>query len=469
MQGDVRIPAVRRRWLLLLAILALAGGAVLYWLLPPPPRDQRSYLVIVVDSMRADHVGAHGYPRNTTPRIDALAREGVVFDNAVTQAPWTKPSVASIFTSTYISVHRVLYSKQVIDGEDRSDILNEKFLTLAEAMGSGGYATGGFGHKIHLRPEFGFSQGFDGYDMHARRAEKINRVALNWLGDRRPERFFIYLHYNDPHYPYVPRPEDARFGATTSSVQINGETKRAFREGRLGLSPQQARDLIDLYDAEIHYTDRNIGALLDGIAALGYRNLFVIVTADHGEEFLDHGDITHGQSLYGELVRVPFVAGGTGLPAALAAHRGRRVSTQVQLIDIMPTLLETAGLPAPPGMQGRSLLAALAEPGTAPSAPTFSERRDPDEVAFSSTVIDGPWKLIEETSRGRPLLFNLAADPGETLSLDGDNPRIIEGLRARLTAWRKDNQALYERIRPEDTTPLDPETEERLRSLGYVD
>jgi len=452
-------------------MLAIAAYAYIR-LRPTDDKAQRSYLVVVIDSLRADHVGAYGYPRATTPRIDALARDGIVFDHAFTQAPWTKPSVASIFTSTYISVHRVLYSKQVIEGKDRSDILNEKFLTLAEAMQSGGIATGGFGQKIHLRPEFGFSQGFDGYDMRARRAEGVNRAALSWLVRLRPERFFMYLHFNDPHYPYKPRPEDAKFGSTSARVQITGDTKRAFHEGKVKLTRDDMRQLEDLYDGEIHYTDRCVGELLDAISRLGYSNLLVIVTADHGEEFLDHGDITHGQSLYSELVRVPFVVaspGPSGLPGDLAAYRGRHVGVPVQLIDIMPTLLELAGRPEPPGLQGRSLMQRLKPGAPGATSGVFSERRSPQETDFWGAISDGRWKLIEDATSGRTMLFDTAADPGETLPLQEMNLGIVADLKARLSGWAAANRALHERIKPESTMPLDPETEQRLRSLGYVD
>ncbi|HEY3174513.1 MAG TPA: sulfatase [Candidatus Polarisedimenticolia bacterium] len=466
---DDRIHDVRRftGWIVGAALCAAAAGLFL-WLRPPRVKTRPSFLVIAIDSVRADHVGAYGYPRSTTPRIDALARDGILFEEAYSQAPWTKPSVASIFTSSYTSVHHVLFSKRVVNGEDRTDVLNAKFLTLAEAMKSGGWATGGFGQKIHLRPEFGFDQGFDRYDMHARRAENINRRALDWLRSDDPDRFFMYLHYNDPHYPYKPHPEYARFGSTTARVQIDGDTKRAFREGTLRLTADDIRQLLDLYDGEILYADTLIGELLDRIGGLGYHNVTVIVTADHGEEFLDHGDITHGQSLYGELVRVPFIIGGSGLPASA---RGRRSRATVELIDIMPTLLEMAGLPRPPDLQGRSLAPLLApaiptEPG--PVTAVFSERRDPNDADFSSTVFDGRWKFIHDASLNRVLLFDIETDPGEKRPMEGAGGEIVGALRGQLERWAAANRTLHDKIRPEDDRPLDPETERRLRSLGYV-
>lgn len=457
---------MKRTLLAVLVASVVACGAILFLTMRPPrAKPALSFVVIVVDSMRADHVGAYGYPRATTPRIDALARDGLLAESASSQAPWTKPSVASIFTSTYISVHRVLYSRQIVDGEERSDVLSDKFLTLAEAMKAGGYATGGFGQKIHLRPGFGFDQGFEGYDMRLRRAEKINRGALGWLADRDPDRFFLYIHYNDPHYPYTPRSGYANFGTTEPRVQINGDTKRAFRAGSLELTPEDMRQLSDLYDGEIRYTDEHIGALLDGIAGLGFTNVMAIVTADHGEEFLDHGDITHGQSLYQELVRVPLVIGGSGLPKGA---RGIRSDASLELIDIMPTLLDLAGLPEPPGLQGGSFRLLLDETDGVTPEPVFGERRDEGETRFWSTIVDGRWKLIEDPDAPGGMLFDLGSDPGETLRVEDRNPDVVSGLRSALSEWSEKNRILYERIRPEDTTPLDPETEERLRSLGYI-
>ncbi len=446
-----------------LCVLVLIAGVRLW---PPSEKTGTSFLLIVVDSMRADHLGTYGYPRATSPRIDALAENGIVFTNAISQAPWTKPSVASLFTSTYTSVHRVLYSKQMIDGEERSDILNAKFETMAEAFRSGGFATGGFGMKIHLRPPFGFDQGFEGYNMHARRAEKINRHALSWLRSAGADRFFMYIHYNDPHYPYNPRAGYGRFGTTRPRVQINGDTKRAFRGGVLELSQNDIRQLVDLYDGEILYTDKYLGELIDSIESMGYSNLFVIVTADHGEEFLEHGDITHGQSLYSELVRVPLIVSGSALPPG---SRGIRSDDAVQLIDLMPTMLDLAGLPHPAGLQGISFSSILEQGASElPREAIFTERREIEDPGFSEAVTDGRWKLIRDAVAGRNMLYDLKADPGETIRLEDRNQGIVDEFISRLDAWVARNTSMHEQLLPEDTMPLDPETEQRLKSLGYV-
>ena len=456
---------MNRRALVLLALLGVTVAA-LYRFWPARPKSDLSIVLIVIDSLRVDHVGTYGYPRETTPFIDRLGDEGLVFEEALSQAPWTKPSIASLFTSTYISVHSVLFSNEIIDGEERTDVLNTKFQTLAEVLRSGGYATSAFGMKIHLRPPNGFDQGFDGFDMSARQAWKIDRKALRWLGRNDPDRFFMYLHYNDPHYPYEPAPGYARYGATSARVQIDGETKRAFFDGRLELTRRDMDQLVDLYDGEVRYTDDHIRKLIEGIESRGYMNVLVIVTADHGEEFLDHGGITHGQSLYDELVRVPLVFGGSGFARLFPQRDGERMPETVQLIDLMPTILDIAGLPPPPGLQGRSLTPLLAgEPHASRAA--FSERIGADENMFWSTVREGRWKLIRDLNDGRTLLFDLLDDPGEKEPLDGI-PDIVARLAASIDSWSAANRHLHDLFAPHTTRPLDPETEERLKSLGYV-
>lgn len=458
---------MRRSFLGIIVLLLVLGGISYVWLKPVRPKPDLSFIVMAVDSMRADHVGAYGYQRPTTPRIDALARHGIVFENAISQAPGTKPSVASIFTSTYVNVHRVLYSKEIINGQDRTDILSDKFLTLAEAMKAGGYATGGFGQKIHLRAEYGFGQGFDGYDMHAGRAEKVNRKVLGWLKGEDPDRFFMYLHYNDPHYPYTLRPGYSIFGSGKSRVRITGETKRAFRAGRLKLTADDIREQIDLYDGEIRCNDHYIGELLDSIKSMGYSNVLVIVIADHGDEFLDHGDITHGHTLYNELVHVPFIVGGS---AMASRAEGERISTRIESIDIMPTILDMAGLPRPPLIQGRSLAPILNGATTDLAAkPVFSGRRAITDPGFSDAILDGRWKLYRDVAHGRSLLFDLEADPGEKTPVENPDPEVLSGLESKLEKWVGTNDALHDRILPKATVPLDPKTEEKLRSLGYVD
>ena len=460
---------MKRKALLLIAAIVVPVAVAVFFVLHHAPRQKPalSLVVIAVDSLRADHLGSYGYGRPTAPRIEAIAREGLVFDSAFSQAPWTKPSVASLFTSVYIAVHDVLYTKKVAGEAARSSVLSPKFLTLAEALHSHGFATGGFGHKMHLRPEFGFAQGFDGYDMDKDHADEVTRAAVKWLRHADPDRFFLYMHYDDTHYPYDPPMRSRTFTKHEPRMRITGDVRKAFRAKKLTLTAADIQEQVDLYDDAILYTDAYIGRLLDSIRDMGYGNLLVILIGDHGEEFLDHGNITHDQSLYDELLHVPLIVGGSGLPPAV---RGRRFAGPAQLIDIMPTLLDVAGLPRPPGLQGRSLKGALAgQPGDISGPAVFSQRRDITDKDFTAMVSDGRWKLIETPETGGTALYDRLSDPKEKNPLAEPPPAILAGLKRELEEWKTTNRALHDKIGPETSTPLSPEAEEQLRSLGYID
>jgi arylsulfatase A-like enzyme len=460
---------MKRKVLLLVAAIVVPVAVAVSFILHHAPRQKPalSFVVITVDSLRADHLASYGYRRRTAPRIEALAREGFVFDSAFSQAPWTKPSVASLFTSVYIAVHDVLYTKRVAGESARSSVLSPKFLTLAEALHSHGFATGGFGHKMHLRPEFGFAQGFDGYDMDKDHADEVTLAAVKWLRHDDPDRFFLYMHYDDTHYPYDPPMASRTFTTHEPRMRLTGDVRKAFRAKKVTLTAADIEEQVDLYDDAILYTDAYIGRLLDSIRDMGYGNLLVVLIGDHGEEFLDHGDITHDQSLYDELVHVPLIVGGSGLPTAA---RGRRYPGPAQLIDIMPTILDVAGLPRPPGLQGRSLKNALAgTPGDPPGTLVFSQRRDITDKDFSVMVSDGRWKLIETPETGGVALYDRLADPREKSPVSDPPPALLDTLTRRIEEWKATNRSLHDSIGPETTTPLTPEAEEQLRSLGYID
>lgn len=463
--GSAASNSIRMKKIILAVLLsATFVGGIYAWLYSRPgtPKEGRSYVVIVVDSLRADHVGAYGYERDTTPIADALAEDGWLVEQPLAQAPWTKPSVASIFTGTYTGVHRVLSAKRVVDGKPLSDSLSGKFVTMAEAVKTAGLATAGFGMKLHLQAKYGFDQGFDAYDMEVGDAPAIRKKTISWLRRREPDRFLIYLHYNDPHYPYRPPEEWTRWGNGDPSVQITGDTKRKIQSGAMNLSEAQAQELRDAYDSEILFNDYEIGKLLEQMDHRGYKNVMVIYTADHGEEFLDHGDITHGQSLYDELVRVPLIVGGTGLPDA---SRGKRTKRPIELIDIMPTILDMEGLPLPPFIQGRSFASALMEGADDEEL----EAHGYSQMPGAETVSDGRWKLIRSSDESAFQLFDLVADPDELNSLTASEAETAEALNELLNGWTTVNLNLFDEIQPQDTAPLDPEIEERLRSIGYVD
>src|SRR5262245_7793877 len=318
-------------------------------------------VLIVVDTLRADHLGAYGYDRGTTPHLDVLARQGTVFDAAWSAAPWTLPSVMSIMTSRYPSSHRV---------ENDGLKLGADTPTLAETLERSGYATAAFVSHVYVSSAFGFGRGFEtfedfglsrpDYRLEAGmepRADRVTDSALAWLDRQGRRPVFLFVHYFDPHWPYDP-PETFRPPGEAGyhgSLDAAYDSISRFLDPRQPLPDDYRAFLLARYDGEIRFVDEQIGRLLDRLSASerGPR-AWVVVTADHGEEFKDHGSMGHGRRLYEEVVRVPLIIrrpGKNGAPGG-----GARVSAPVSGIDLLPTLVAAAGAPAPAGAQGVSLL-----------------------------------------------------------------------------------------------------------------
>ena len=345
-------PAPRRAAVLLL--LGTWGGctATRHGAEAPP-----SILIVVVDALRPDRLGCYGNARPTSPRLDALAARGLRFTRAYSATSWTKPAIPSLFTSLYPSQHGVLEGNAHARGGGlESDVLPEEAFTLAEALRDRGYRTGAFVHNAHLRPEFGLAQGFDTYEQVAEQAPALVGRLVDWVGadDTRP--FFAYLHVLDVHWPYEPDAERLRaLGAEPGTAEADRALREAVNQGLRTLAPAEVERLALEYDAEIRGVDAALGALFDRLAGRGvWRNLALVVTADHGEAFLEHGYLGHGRDLFEESVRVPLIL---RLPGD--AHGGTVAERRVSVLDVMPTVLELAGMGVDPArLAGRSLFAA---------------------------------------------------------------------------------------------------------------
>ncbi|HJS56502.1 MAG TPA: sulfatase [Vicinamibacteria bacterium] len=355
-------------------------------------------LVYVVDCLRADRVGAMGYARPTTPALDRFAAGAFVFERAYACAAWTKPSVGCLFTGLYPVRHGARNVDHALDPERA---------TLAERLRREGYATAAVvANPVLDGRGFGFARGFDRYLELAREwknrnvnstpadAALVTDTALHWIGEHTDRPFFLYVHSIDLHYPYL-----ARAGF-----------EGLVRAGRSGLE----RDS-DLYDSELAYTDRELGRLLDGLRRLQLdQRTTILVTADHGEEFGEHGSARHGHTLFDTLLHVPMIlklAGGTD---------GRRIEDSVAQVDVMPTLLELARAPAPPGLDGVSLVPAVRGRSLPPRA-LFAEQLSPREVLYA--VRHGRHKLVRQLL---PIpgewLFDLGQDADEMRSLVDSEP-----------------------------------------------
>ncbi|MGH2570958.1 MAG: sulfatase-like hydrolase/transferase [bacterium] len=414
--------------------LALAAGGVASCSGGPSPGDLAGWnvLLITIDTLRADHVGFAGYDGVETPVLDGLADDGVVFDDAISAAPVTLPSHATILTGLYPPAHGAL--------DNGFYALPENVPTLATILRARGYETAAVIGAYVLIDRTGLDAGFDRYDdefkkprqqgqaYRERRAAEIVASASEWLAGRSSGKpFFLWTHFFDPHAPYDP-PE-----------------------------PFASRYRERPYDGEIAYTDEAIGRLLDAIRAEGaLERTLVVVTADHGEAFGDGGELTHGLLLRASTLRVPLVIVAPGrLPA------GRRIAGVVSTVDVAPTILDLLGLPPIAEAQGKTLL------------PRIRGERDDDRWAYSETRLPADeygWSMLSGARTSgwawvrapRPELYDLAADPAESTSVHDEHPDVAERLDAFVGAVLDRGRASVAR------TALSAEQVDALRSLGYL-
>jgi arylsulfatase A-like enzyme len=450
----VRAPG--KRWIGL-SLAALLAAVLAIALLPRPDERRRNLLLISIDTLRADHLGCYGYPRNTTPTLDRLAAEGVLFENATAPSSWTVPSHASLLSGRYPRSHGV---------QEPEHRFPDDVETLASLLEHHGYASRGI---INVGLIWRLSSGFRSYRSlpHATgprgMASVVHATALRWL-ERRPERpVFLFLHHYDVHSDYVAQPRYERMFAEPYAGVADGTTEqlKRVRGGGLALDAADAQHLANLYDAGIRQLDDALG---DFLAVLRERELLedmlLVITSDHGEEFLEHGDVLHGRTLHQELVRVPLIFWGDGLP------RGLRVSQPVSLVDVMPTLTAQLGIPSPSGIEGISLDAYWREGSEAPDrGPIFSETSTwmgNTEEDFRHAVRSGAHTLHRDGRSGAYALYDLRADPLEQVDIAPREPERVAELRREL-----DRFAQAERV-PAPLAPLSDEETEELRRLGYV-
>ena len=469
-------PYIRRAFaLVLMATLASACSK-------PSAPARPNVVLIVVDTLRADHLGVYGYDKPTTPRLDALAGEGVRFAHARATSSWTLPSIASVFTGLYPAAH----------GADRNTAaLSSETVTLAEAFQDAGYLTAALSaNPAFVTPLQGFAQGFGEFIVrHGARsqtgqqgdttpsdpwlrsmvevatADELTIAALAWVvgHDHVAAPYFLYVHYFDPHAGYFPPPEYAdRFGVAADDP-LRGEGQwPLLLPFTAPTDPQDLATLIKLYDAEIAFTDREIGKLVDGIRARADGPTYFIVLSDHGEEFGDHGGIQHGRTLYDELLRVPLLIVGPGVAP------GTVVTAPVSLVGLWPTLSDLVGLRPPPRPDGASFapLARGAKPERAQNLFADLEARfKNDGLVHRRAVMNDTWKLLMGPTRKTPELFDMLVDSKE--KAEAYEPGAQQMLRAVLNVHETVSRQAR-RARPPDKIELTRERRDRLKALGYL-
>lgn len=409
----------------------------------PPP----NVVFVCIDTARADHFGCYGYgARETSPRLDELAREGTLFLDASATAGWTKPSVPSFLTGTLPVRHGVYEGSARGAAGEVSHALPESATTLAEVFRDAGYDTAAFVRNAQLRPGLGFEQGFDVYQDEAGDAREIRWRAQDWVDARSGERpFFLYLHALDVHWPWpVPDAYAARWApleaVNAQRDRASGALRDAINDGTRVLSDAEREAMLALYDGSLRYVDDQLAELFAWLERRElWQDTIVCIVADHGEEFGEHGRVGHGHGLHEGLLRVPWIL---RVPARAPA----RVNAPVSLIDVFPTLLAAAGLRAPPTHDG---VDRLAEPARA--RPVLAEHKEPR--AYQQSARDGATKLVRR--------FRSEEDASE-------RPRPLPGRRYDLELERDASGRLVAReVKPgEDNVGDAPELKALVEALG---
>ena len=476
---DARFVRALRVALLPASLVAVAAGCHGGGRETPHP----NILLITVDTLRPDHLGCYGYARRTSPAIDALAAGGVLFREAITAAGRTVQSFPSILLGVYPMVHGLRY-----EGQSQADLARRP--TLTTVLKKTGYATFAVTQGLNV----GLQRDFDLYDpdvyldpqgrrilLPTRNDRDASKKAIQWLRGRDAGRpFFLWLRYNAPHWPYDAPPSyremfdpDYHGAHTFNDAAGPGRERGDLIFGRTRLPAREIEHAVAHYDGEVAYADRAIADLLEALDEMGLADrTIVVLTADHGENLGEHDYFfEHGAYLYEPTVRVPLIVRAPGLPKGLVVPEPART------IDIVPTVLDLAGLAAPEGLQGESLLPRALGRARGPAPPAYSESGRnfyPENPRQYLPGVAGKWRMIR-TDRYKLILipnlpqpfwelYDLRADPGETVNLDGRLPEVEDDLKKQLLALVATDPMKDDRAEP----ALPEGLEERLRSLGYV-
>jgi arylsulfatase len=431
--------------------------------------DGVNVIVIVIDTLRADALGCYGAVDGSTPNLDAMGARGVLFRTCVSQAPWTLPAMAALISGRYPSAL----------GFDRvRNPLPRDAPHLAEVLRDEGYATGGVVSNFYLRGDFGFDRGFRHYDIDAiggaeqSSSDAVIDSGIRWL-EETGDPFFLFLHFMDPHYEYLNRelfaPGVSYDGELESGMSIHDLRARGDE-----LRPADIAFLRRLYASEVRYLDHSLRKLRRYLHESGRaHDTVILVTSDHGEEFLEHGWLGHTRDMYQEVLRVPLIVAGPGASPEIRQDAA-------SLIDIFPTVASVAGAVTSEG-PGRDLLGRDRSPrglyseveyvrrkwhGPAQEQNAEGQRiREAERRKFSRqrSLVLGRWKTIEDRETGTWQLFDLATDPGETRDLLGVEPETAKRMQAAISEF--DSVETFERG---DAVRVLEKDVDRLRALGYA-
>ncbi len=447
---------------------------------PARPHEPPSIILVLIDALRRDHVGLYGYPKPTTPFIDALGHNGVIFDDALSQAPETLNSTASLFTSRRFPFllrgveHGEIpgVAPERRDQWARTPRLAAANLTVAEVLASAGYETVALFNNPHHHPSSGFDQGFAtarlldrDFDQAYARIDSMTEAFLDWHEDREPDRpYFAYLHLMDPHNPYRP-PEAYRElfpPGHGRHLYVNGRPVESFTTTDL-------ETMTALYDAEIRFLDDGLGSL---VAELGNRgdfdNTIIVITADHGEELMDHAGLGHGKTVELEQLRIPLVMAGGPVDSA----DGTRIESLVRNLDLAPTIVDLAGIEVPGDFQGASLMPLIRGTDTTLGPPRISYAW----FARLRSLSSSEWHCTSDLQSGVFKLYHRTTDPRGITNVASEHPEVAELCRSelhRLEAEGAEARRRAETLKAIETggglPPESDEVLEQLKALGYLD
>ncbi|MFH1508445.1 MAG: sulfatase [Candidatus Omnitrophota bacterium] len=416
-------------------------------------------LLITIDALRPDHLGCYGYRRNTSPNIDQLAKNGVRFTQAITQGTITEISLSSLITSTYLSTHGVYTSGHVIPNS---------IPTLVELLKSKNYKTcliNGRGVKFFQKPSY--ERALDMYiNAHDFNARNVTFEAIRWLNNNKKSKFFMWLHYFDPHAPYFAPPEyrslfiNDEYYRNGLSIPISDNCCNSYNDIPSTVAIDGITDVnyyIAQYDSEIKFSDEQIGHLINEISKLGLlKNTIIIITADHGEYLGEHGIYFIHGSLFEQVVKVPLI-----IMCNKIIPKGKVINSQVGLIDIMPTILDLLKDKNKMEFDGISLM------------PLISGKPNKREYIFSEfinkntsarAIRSAEWKLVYYDKDNNYSLFNLRDDPLESINLVNVKAKEFNILKNKLNGFLNSKK-----VKNDNLSQFHNEQDiDKLRSLGYI-
>ena len=441
------------------------------------PEQGYNVIHIVVDSLRYDHLGVYGYERDASPNIDAFADNAVVFDDHISQCSWTLPSHATMFSGLYPSAHGV---------DHNFERIRDDATTLALVLQQAGYQTAGFSCAPLLEKRYGIQRGFDTYDdtlssdtkkksWRTITSRKMVNKVLDTIENREKDRFYVFMHMWDVHYDY--NPPTAYEGTYTAGYDGDIEPFHWVKDReQRPVPPQRDQDyIVGLYDEELLWVDHSLGRLFDKLDKMGIMDETVIlITSDHGEEFWEHGLTCHNHSLYEDQIHVPFIL-------AVPGQQGQvRVPCRTAMVDLFPTVLDLAGVDAPPDwpLQGYSML-----PLIRGERECDTERPILSETVWSrhGSALNGKKGYEIAMYRGRykisrrlepptqDFLFDLEEDPREYRNLRDSHPELFEEMSLQMNEMARQNAQIHDDIVFSRHKKLSKETVDTLRALGYVD